>query len=107
MNPKFSVGEVVILQSKTRPEFNGECTISEVIRPGESYICRVTGVVVWSGTKYICYLIDEKHHMTPCDNGLMTTGMWAEFSIRKKHHPGELSYTELLESLTVKNGEPA
>ena len=42
MNPKYSVGELVILQSKENPDCNGECTVLQVLQKGSVYKCRNT-----------------------------------------------------------------
>lgn len=82
MTPKFSVGEVVILQSKQVPQCNGECTVLEVLDPdfwNESY-----GYVT----------------TTPVPEKLAGAGAWDESALRKKHQPGGMSFTELMVNLS-------
>lgn len=82
MTPKFSVGEVVILQSQHNPEANGEYTVLSfergIGRPSgvECYVYMLDGVLSWS-----------------------KLGSWAESALRKKHQPGEHSFTDLMASL--------
>lgn len=109
MTPKFSVGEVVILQSISMPECNGEYTVACVADDGERFIdphygiqrtCRGPGVgYVLSDASLIAVKLSR--------NSQTGSAIWAESALRKKQQPGELSYTELLESLTVKSGAPA
>lgn len=91
--PKFSVGEVVILQSKSSPEFNGEYYIACVVFKGQSLICRITGF------KYISncfgYLLNKSFDAE--DSCL--EALWCESALRKKHQPGEMTFEGLIMSL--------
>jgi len=82
MNPKFSVDEVVILQSVECPEFNGDHSVTE-IRVGtfkeQSSELSVEGIGYRLGGTG-----DE---------------WWCESALRKKHQPGEQSFTDLMASL--------
>lgn len=82
MRPKFEVGEVVLLQSVMLPECNGEYTV--LARECGRY--RVPSGELYEGFKY---LLDD-------DN----KDGWVERSLRKKHQPGELSFEELMHSLS-------
>lgn len=79
MTPKFSVGEVVILQSKEAPQCNGECTVLEVECFGS-----------WTG--YVT--------TTPPPEGRDKAALWCESALRKKHQPGDMSFTELMVNLS-------
>lgn len=79
MRPKFEVGEVVLLRSEDFPECNGECT--------------VLGMYHRDPVGY-CYYLDFVHHV----DGFADA--WKESSLRKKHTPGELSFTDLMASLS-------
>jgi len=94
MQPKFKVGEAVILQSKNRPELNGEYVIAVIRKNGEEFHDRNTGELCRCEFKishfgYVlenCKLRDnQREHM------------WSEPSLRKKHQPGEMSFHSLME----------
>ena len=89
--PLFAVGEVVILQSKTAPELNGEYQILEVVGPGESTV--VDGV-------------KKKNNFPRYVYGLGVAGprnsrFWAESALRKRHQPGEYSFDGLKQILAM------
>ena len=42
-SPKFTVGETVILQSVSYPQYNGEYTVDRVLCTGEIFIDRICG----------------------------------------------------------------
>lgn len=83
MNAKFSVGEVVILQSVHYPEENGETTVINM-RFQENPLNASTLEAMDSGW---VYTIEGK------------TGEWHECAIRKKQQPGTLTYDQLMQSL--------
>jgi hypothetical protein len=88
MRPKFEVGEVVILQSEGRPKHNGDQIVTD-IKHFSSAINATTGEVITGGV-YLYQLADA-------DSG---SDGWIESSLRKKHIPGELSFTDLMASLS-------
>lgn len=79
MRPKFAVGEEVLLRSKDFPECNGEYTITE-LKPHslDGYI----------------YKLDVHHHVEG------KSDYWCESALRKKHQPGEISFDDLMASLS-------
>lgn len=86
--PKFKVGEEVILQS-TYEEYNGETVVLE-IRPGANYGVTSSGETYpTSGVAYILAC------GSPNGNGPLSGG-WAEQSIKKKHQPGEMNFEQLM-----------
>jgi hypothetical protein len=91
MQPKFAVGEVVILQSAKQPHLNGEYTVVAIPRDGTEYMgyrC------VFPGTTH-AYDIGLR-----LDAGKPSKPTLArECVLRKKHLPGELSYHQLIKSL--------
>lgn len=110
MTPKFSVGEVVILQSVSRPESNGEYIVAVVAGNYEEFIDP------HFGSKRMCrgpgtgYVLSDPLLVASLDyasTAIKSSAIWAESALRKKHQPGELSYSQLLESLTTKQGAPA
>lgn len=88
MKPKYSVGEVVILQSIYFPELNGEYSIKDAqFQEGRT----------WDGSDYkgfVYYLDIHPKFKAP--------GFWIESALRKKHQPGELSFQELMSSFNIK-----
>lgn len=84
MRPKFAVGEVVILQSVNFPECNGEYTVVS-LRVGK-----------WpsEGESPYSYLLDIDHNVEGWGDH------WREDSLRKKHTPGEMNFTDLMHSLS-------
>ncbi len=95
MNPKFSVGEVVILQSVDNPQCNGETTVLKVLNDGDRYICHVTNMRVRNGAG-LAYVLD-----VDILDATGTCMQWNECAIRKKHHPGEHSFTNLMAILNA------
>lgn len=96
MNAKFSVGEVIILQSPNLSEYNGEYTIHAILPVNEDFKCRLTGRMIYT-TEGLSYILDEPLADLHEIDGSET--LWDPSSIRKKQEPGELSYTELMQSL--------
>lgn len=82
MRPKFAVDEVVILQSTMSPESNGEYTIISL----DYGVFRLPNDERYTGYRY--KMTDGYEHG------------WVETSLRKKHTPGELSFTDLMQSLS-------
>jgi len=94
MTPKFSVGEVVILQSKDHAQINGEYSVLIVVNGKMAYECPITGETIINACDGIGYVLDIDYKD---DDG--TCCQWAEAVIRKKHQPGEQSFTDLMASL--------
>lgn len=104
MTPKFSVGEVVILQSVNRPDLNGECTIGAVVtRQGQATEDRVhpAGFVIRKGERIAAgYVLQELMPYSTTTDGHKCELLWAESALRKKHQPGDMSFTELMVNLS-------
>lgn len=83
--PKFSVGEVVILQSRSAPELNGEYPVLDVCLPGES--TPVDGVMKKNMAANSAYLLEVA--------GPHGSNWWSESVLRKRHQPGEHSWQDL------------
>jgi hypothetical protein len=94
MNPKFSVGEVVILQSVNRPDLNGEYSVLIVVNEKMAYECPITGKKIINGGDCVGYVLDDGA-LDETD----TCCQWKESALRKKHQPGEQSFTDLMASL--------
>lgn len=94
MRPKFEVGEVVILQSKSLPEHNGEYVIVFYS------VAEIGSLFTYKNTSYrhnkecIAYFLDGPLDLKGDDI------LWSESALRKKHIPGELSFTNLMASLS-------
>lgn len=97
--PKFKVGEEIILQSKNQPESNGEYTVIDVITDGKVFECRITGNKMRRTGRYgVGYMLDGA--IAKGESGMETS--WAESALRKKYPPSEYSYTELMDKLKEK-----
>jgi len=93
-SPKFRVGEVVILQSRTYPQHSGqEYTVHRVLSDGEKYHCRITGAPTQAGNNLSLY----GYLLTPCfPNAHGREALMAEQTLRKKHIPGEMRFYEMM-----------
>lgn len=89
--PLFAVGEVVVLQSKSAPEFNGEYQVLEVVGPGESTV--VDGVKKKNNLPRHVYGLGVV--------GPTGSGFWPESVLRKRHQPGEYSFDALKQILAL------
>ena len=96
--PLFQVGEEVILQSKTHPQFNGEYVVEEIFKTGDTGICRVTGQhFIVDSSKYTTF----SHHLDKplvLTGGNMEANVW-ESELKKKPKPSEDSFEELMTNL--------
>lgn len=96
MNPKFSEGELVILQSPRFPEHNGEYTVSKVwSNPDQTFNCRMTGTLLRVN------LIESfsYHFEEPLGDHKGREICFTESSLKKKQEPGEMDYKELMQTL--------
>jgi len=87
MTPKFMLGEVVLLQSKSHPECNGEYSVTGIRPPNGE---RKNPDKITISTTFGYTLSCDEPSSTSC---------WAESTLRKKHHPGEQSFADLMASL--------
>ena len=94
MRPKFEVGEIALLRSENFPECNGEYTISAIYNPGFAHESEGGRKVIYRSPTYTyelnCSVIQE--------GGLISK--WQEKSLRKKHTPGEMTFDNLMASLS-------
>lgn len=88
--PKYSVGEVVILQSKVHPHLNGEHTVLSVLLPEDIARCPVSGLRFENGCGRVVYILDDGHIES---DGFCA--LWGERCLRKRHQPGEYSWQDL------------
>lgn len=99
MNPKFSEGEVVVLQSRGFPDYNGEHTVSRIFpNEGEIFTCRISGVSLRvDAGQGNCYIFND-----PLPDKSNREVIFLESPLRKKHIPGEFRYNELIKNLNTK-----
>jgi hypothetical protein len=95
MNPKYSEGEIVILQSANFPEYSGEYEIFKVLFYNDEFPDRLdkTTTLVCDGP--VAYVFTEPL----ADKSTSTECIWAEHSLRKRQQPGQMGYKELMTSL--------
>lgn len=100
MNPKFKLGEPVILQSKDYPHYNGEYVIHAIVVGSELYFDRVLGKLVIDifPPGEVAYTLCQAFP-DPCNPIEI---YWDESALRKKQDPSEFSFEELIKEL---NGE--
>ena len=89
MNPKYSLGEIVILNSPSYPQYNGEYTVVGISKSGEVY----KGKIVQAGDKNWYY-----------DLGFNTPkykefSLWNEICLLKKHESSKMSFQSLIQSI--------
>ena len=99
--PKFKVGEVVILQSKDRPMLNSEYIVAAISENHKPFVDPYSGLKFtadWTHSNF-AYIL-EGCQLRASGNARY----WAEWALRKKHLPGEMSYDTLMSSLKL--GQP-
>lgn len=95
MNPKFSVGELIVLQSRSLPQYNSEYTVEAILQKGELFTCRLTNTLLRQIDGGNAYVLSTPLASPDTDHETF----WAESALRKRQEPGELSYTQLMQSL--------
>lgn len=90
MTPKFSVGEVCLLQSVDHPELNGDVTVLKIVNNGEEYTSP-DGQLHRLGAEGFAYVLDRD-----AANG---NPFWNESALRKKHDPSDYGFYELMENI--------
>lgn len=95
MNPKYSVGENIVLQSRSHPEYNGEYTVFKIVRDGQIYTSRLGGQSMISVD--FGYLLDTPLKDKQAD--FYVEVKWAESALRKKHEPSQMSFQSLIQSI--------
>jgi len=98
--PKFKVGEVCIVKYEKNPEYDGEYTVIAV-----AFQSHCGQYQNYKGLRYPGYPNDNGNWFYDLgikdgDGGLMLTN---EFVMFKKHEPGEMSFDEVMRSLTNKS----
>lgn len=95
MKPLFQVGEEVVLQSKTHPELNGECTVMQVQKNGDKYLNPDKNRIVTAIYRYghFSYFTSIRN-----PNG----EPWAQCALRKKHKPSDQSLEDIIKEINSK-----
>lgn len=101
MNPKYSVGEVVILQSISHPEHNGsDYTVQKVLKNGDTYVCRETGCLITRTNRSgFGYILNELVVTNTNSLGMIIETGWKESALRKKHEPSQMSFQSLIQNI--------
>lgn len=87
MNPKYSVGEVVVINCPILPDLHGtEHSITE--------ICEVT-FSDHNNTVLLCYKLGFTFEWC----GVKDYPYWREESLWKKHEPSQMSFQSLIRSI--------
>lgn len=86
--PRFSVGELAILQSVNQPDYDGEYTIKEI-----KYAENIKEVV--TKEEITGYWYNLGFYSNKGNN------FWFEKSLRKKQEPSEMSFMQLMGSLNT------
>lgn len=100
MNPKFSVGEIVIVQFPHYPESNGEYEVVDIFTwEGFRKYCNNTFTsnngepIMYRLKDYVVIGHKNPEHKTDC---------CSEPHLRKKHQKGDMSFKELVTNLNSK-----
>lgn len=105
--PKFSVGERVILVSKSRPDLNGQTyNILRVLPHNTPYICPFSGLggIINISSHGYGYILDDPSLMDDLDSPGEPMGVvWDETALRKIPPTSEDSFRQMMEKL--KQGE--
>jgi len=90
--PYFEVGEEVILESKSAPEWNGEHVIEHVL-PNGTWVnpSECTHVHITEGFGYKLMGVESSEKRV--------TGYFVQSALRKKHKPSGKSFQELITNL--------
>lgn len=97
--PKFSVGEEVILQSQNYSQYNGNYVVEEVIAPSQDYICRLTGRLLTNFSLEYNYKLSRIFNV---GHALGCEAIPRERRLRKKHKPSEFKdFTSLMNNLKL------
>lgn len=99
--PLFAVGEIVVLQSKTAPEFNGEYMVLAYVEPGKVYFDPVAKQRVMCACGGCGYILDCGSSVSLSDGATHGARIWAESALRKRHQPGEYSFDGLKQILAL------
>lgn len=97
--PKFSVGEVVIRQAEAYVEYNGEYEVEAIINADE--MGKLHPEMHLEGNFYYQlkgFLVELKEIGTGKSLGTRSRHS-SEIWLRKKHQPGEMNFTNLMNSL--------
>lgn len=97
MNPYFSVGEEVILCSKSNPQLNGNYIVETAIKTGTYSECRITGRSIRCTNGLSDYGYRLEGLLVKCEFGF--EAIWDQSALRKKHKGSDKSFDEIVKSL--------
>ena len=101
MKQYFSVGEEVVLCSKSYPEYNGEYIVYKVLVAGDRFICRISGLS-FRNRDGVGYLLDIP--LRDLEYDLPVETLWDQTALKKKHKSAGQSFSEIINSTkTVKS----
>lgn len=96
MNPKFSVGEVVILQSPRFPEYKGGHVVYKIWSdPEQTFTCRSTGTVLRVNMVEAFSYHFEQPLLDPKGREIC----FAESSLKKRQEKGNMNFKGLITTL--------
>lgn len=95
MNPKFQIGEEVIVVSETQPSINGEYTIRDIIPHGS--IHGINGLELIKPTSQLCY--DVGIHRYDSESKTIRICLPWESELRKKYKPSPDSFETIMGKL--------
>lgn len=94
MNPKYSVGEVIILQSRSLPEYNGEYVVQNIYKPGEKKMCQAGSNIAITDPYRFTYDLGFSFEWR---GAVIST--FQEVALRKKHEPSQMSFQSLIQGI--------
>lgn len=90
--PLFYVGEEVILSEDSKTYI-----VDQVVKGGDTFFDRVVKYKRNSSNKSSYgYLLNVSF---PCKNKFEGECLWAEYMLKKKHKPSDMSFTDLMNNL--------
>lgn len=100
--PKFSVGERVILVSKNQPHLNGQTyNVLMIVEPSKHFVCPFTGKLRYlTGWDGYCYILDDASLQGNNNSaGVIVRVAWVEGALRKIPPTSGDSFQQMMEKL--------
>lgn len=94
----FEVGEVVILQSVSQPECNGEYTVESIVPAKSLVACRLTGQIIRNASDQFAYYLD----VSMMKSGENFEAIWQQSALRKKHKSCGEDWNIMMKGLNTK-----
>lgn len=102
MKQLFEVGEHIILDSQSHPEYNGEYVIETIVTEANPHTCRFTANKMHPDIDF-AYVLDVPMLSKTTEREVL----WKQSALRKKHRPSELSFSQLMNTLKSPTKERA